>query len=280
MARDHHHVVTAGLLRHFAEGPRIRLVDKQTGSSKVIGVSDTFVMRGFNTMRTEAGFHDEVEDEWARLEGETLPPIRAAIAEHNLDAAADELKVLAAVHVARSHLTRAFFDRAFMKRRAAPTDGMDMGLLDTAFREQYGRPPAPGEMELVVADHIKVRHEDNIMFVEEMVDLHNKVLAKLWPLHLQPVWVFAPRRTQLVIGDVPVVRMTAGGFRVNAAIGDSEAIYMPLAPQAGVSFTTRPQPAAEVLPLGVQQLNSLVWRAAQRHVACHPATDWQRALLL
>jgi len=280
VARDHHHVVTAGLLRHFADGQRIRLVDKHTATSKIVGVRNTFVMSGFNTMRTDTGPYDDVEDEWARLENATLPPIRAAIDRHDLAAASDELKVLAAVHVARSYLTRAVFDQAFTERQADPTGGMDMGLLQSAFREEYGRAPERGEIEAVVADHIDLRHRDNSMFVHELVNLHNKVLAKLWPLHIQPVWLNAPRRTGLVIGDVPVVRITAGGLRVTAALGDAEAIYMPLAPAAGVSFTTRPEPAAAATPLDVLTLNSYLWRSAQRYVACHPATDWRHALLL
>lgn len=280
MARDHHHVLSRGYLRFFSRGELIRVVDKVTEEGKERGIPVAFVERNFNTMWTAAGRLDDVEDEWGRIEDLALPAVREGLRSRDLGPVTDQLKALAAVHSARSFLVRDFFDKAFAARLADPTAGMDMELLRSTFIEQYGRQAEPGEIERIVADQTVERHKDKVLFVTEMTQVHNKILRKLWPLHLQPIHVIAPDRVPLVTGDAPVVRVSPGGVRVNVAFGDAQSIYMPLSPDMGVSFTTSPEGPVEASPYQARQLNNYVWRSARRYVACHPDADWQRALLL
>ena len=129
--------------------------------------------------------------------------------------------------------------------------------------------------------HVAGVYESNAMFVERMADVYNTVLNEwLRPLRLQPAWVLGSGPSQLITGDVPVVRTSNGGYRINVALGDAEMVYMALAPRAGVAFSSKELEPAVLEPLGVQKMNSLVWRSAHRHVAAHPSADWRRSLAL
>ena len=87
-----HHVVSRGYLRHFADGEQLRLITKADRSDRLAGTRDTFVVKGFNTVRSETAEVEDLEAEWARLESSILPVIRRAIEGRRLGEAEVEIK--------------------------------------------------------------------------------------------------------------------------------------------------------------------------------------------
>jgi hypothetical protein len=233
-----HHVVSRGYLRHFADGEQLRLITKADRTERLAGTRDTFVVKGFNAARSETEEVDALETEWARLESSILPAIRRAIEGRKLKEAEVEIKVLVAVHFARSYFMRELHEAVFAQHLGDPTATMNMAKLDRAFRREFGRPPETDEVEGLVRKHVAGVFESNAMFVERMADVYNTVLNEwLRPLHLQPAWVLRSGPGQLITGDFPVVRTSNGGYRINVPLGEAEMIYMALGPRAGVAFS-------------------------------------------
>ena len=276
-----HHVVSRGYQRFFAEGELLRLITKEPVRSKVVGTRDAFVERGFNSIRTPNGVYEELEREWARLENESLPAIREAVEAGDVGAADVHIKVVAAVHIARSYRLRRLYDEAFEQYFHDPLSGMDVPRLQAAFEHDFGRAASYGDIEGVIRERFTELKDTNQVMVERMASMYNTILTDwLAPLHIQAVSIAAPTGMNLVTGDTPVITASEDRMRVNVAFGDAGLVYIPLSPVAGAALTTHLREPVTLYPLDVQLINWLVWRSAHSHLACHPATDWKRSLAL
>jgi len=284
-----HHVVSEGYLRFFAAGKHVTLCDKvpREGTPRLrsAGTKDVFVRSHFSSYTINGRRVNDAEDEWRRLENEALPTVRHWIAGSEGPTARNQVKVLAALHFARSYGFRSFFDGiALDYRETATTELLADPELKKVWRHDFGRDPAPGEAEVLIG----ARFDDMLspaspFIIERMLHAYNAALEKLIPLHVQTV-VPSTNAIDFITGDSPFVYLDAAQERIGArgglALGDAEHAYMPLAPRLAVMFTTSEEEDKVALPMMVQQLNILVWRAAFSQVACHPSTDLGRSLAM
>lgn len=280
--RKRHHIVSRGYLRFFAEGERILLCDKTTRAAKPVGTADAFVRSRFNGYLTDNGWLDEVEDEWSRRENVVLPQVRRLIAGGRIGREERvAVKVLAAIHFARSYGLRELFERTFWEHAetALPQIAGKPNVV-LAFERQYGHQPEEGEIEAVLAQRWKDMYEDNRLFVDRMVHTHNKALDRFASFHLQLIRPISDR-VEFITGDSPTVIFDDEG-RVGTKSGlglyAASHLYMPLARHLGVALTDQPGDHLVVSVSGVQQLNQYVWRAAHRQVAAHPKAVLGRCL--
>jgi hypothetical protein len=285
--RERHHVVSQGYLRFFADGKILTLCDKvpREGAPRVrrVGTRDVFVRSHFSSYTVNGQRFDQVEDEWQRLENEALPAVRNWIAGREGPTARNEAKVLAALHFARSYGFRFFFNQVALEYRpTAMAELLEDPRLRQVWRYDRGRDPEPGEAEALIAEQFdQITGPGSPFVIERMANAYNFALEKLIPLHVQAVTPVS-KGVDFITGDSPFVYYDEVGDRVGArsrlALGDAKHAYMPLGPRLGVAFTTRPE-GDGVAPVSlVQEINTLVWRAAFSQVACHPATDLGRAL--
>lgn len=191
------------------------------------------------------------------------------------------MKVLAALHLARSFRFRDIYESTVVARFAGPLAGMSAERLTAAFVEQYRRSPEPGELEALVTNHVQEWYRSNVFFVNELGEAHNKILAMFEDKYVQIARI-PVRGVELVTGDTPLVIANSGWRRVGVAIGDASLIYMPLSPRVGVCLTTRREEAilGDIPLFEAQRLNNLIWRSAKRFIVAHPANDLSRSLAI
>jgi hypothetical protein len=284
MKRRKHHVVSAGYQRFFGDDTgRLRLVEKatRTAIARLVGVRDAFVQEHFNSITDDDGHRsDELESEWERLERFALPRVRE-LDPHQVSEADDAaIKVLMAIHFARSYAARAMHDRLAAQTLSDYDERMRHNAqLKSLYRREQGRDPEPGEVEGLAAE-IWGRHQaTNKLFVDTMSRAHNFAVERFRPLGIDLV-VPAHPNVQFGTGDTPVVvtnrTMTILGPLQGLALGDSDFVYMPLRRDLGAVLTTRTPLVVSVSGVQAQLLNGLVWRNAIRQVACHPEDDWRR----
>lgn len=243
----------------------------------MIEITDAFVAGGFNARFRPTGVDEELEDEWARLEAKVIPAMRAVADGAAIDTDTDAaIKTLIAVHFARSFEARRIFDEITAAMRGELLVGADLPKLRRAFAADFGRVPTDAEIEAALLDRMGGWLATNEFFVERMVYFHNKLLDFLAPKHLQ-VLRTDPGPVEFITGDVPVVRATEGGAKVNVAVMDSDIVYFPIGRWCAVALATKPLPSMTLVPADVVRCNDLVWRAAQRFVACHPDANWRRS---
>jgi len=287
--RKHHHVVSEGYLRFFAADKHVLLCDKVPKDGqprmRLAGTKGVFVRRHFSSYTVDGQRFDQVEDEWQRLENEALPAVRHWIAGSEGPATRNEVKVLAALHFARSYGFRSFFDQVARDYKATATaDLLADPRLRLAWLRDKGRVPEPGEAEALISKQFdEMVGPGNPLIIQRMANGYNVALEKLIPLHVQAVRPVS-KGVDFITGDSPFVyydgRQERVGARGRLALGDAQHAYMPLGPRLAVTFTTSPE-GDVVAPIWlVQELNILVWRAAFSQVACHPATDLSRALAM
>jgi hypothetical protein len=278
----HQHVVSAGLQRLFADGERILRVTKATRECVEVGVRDNFVASRFNSRRadSESDWDDELEREWARMEGVAIPLLREAHDGRWDDDVCYAVNVVASMHFARSYAHEVVHFRTLdeLAQARAITVGDDPELL-AAFRADYQRSPQPGEIRRFFDWRVEAIRTGNGPHVEAMARHHNMALEKLAGMHVQLIRP-ATARVGFVLGDVPVV--VANDWQVGShngvALGDADTLYMPIARRLAVLFTTAHHDHAKVGVDVVQLLNCLAWRASVRSVAMHPAEQPGRAL--
>lgn len=278
MPRDHHHVVSKGYQRAFADGKQILLIDKKSAKCRVVGIRHAFVKSGFNALCYAHGQDDALEDEWARLESAALPVVRAVADGADVDESADiEIKVLMAVHFARSFHTRQLYQDLQAAYRLNPAAVVDMPKLRAAYQRDFGRPPTDAEITETIQANLDAIYAENRLFVEGMVRAHNHMLEYLRPLHLQIVRT-PPGPVEFITGDVPLVTSTNRGLRLRVPVMDADVVYFPIGRRCSVAVSTQPRESLTVNRVGVAKINRVIWRAALRFVACHPGTDWRRCL--
>jgi hypothetical protein len=282
--RKHHHVVSRGYQRFFAEGELLTLLDKKTGTvSTPVGTHDAFAKRNFNTRWIGGKADDELESEWARLEDIFLPLVRDLNEGVRDQGRRNAAKVLASIHVARSYWFRNALERIFdqVATEHVATAEDDQELLKW-FRLSHGRDPRPGEIAERVSHVSSVERGSREIFIERMAHGHNRILDILEPLRVQ-LLIPASKSVGFVLGDAPVVHYTEGwgakvGNNDELTLGDAAYFYMPLGRYLAMRLTREDEGDQIVPPWKVQDFNWLTWRASIRFIACHPADDMRRAL--
>lgn len=277
-----HHVVTAGLQRNFADAQFVRLVSLTGDFDKVVPVRSAFFVKDFNTLRTPSGANVHLENEWARVEGWSLPHVRqvsdgGGTHTPEFDVAA---KALMATHWTRGYAMREWATTAFgeyveeHKRLQA-----DNPKLLRAFVHDFGRQPEPGEVEAHIERCAAELKASGHLDVDRMVRHYNYAMRYLEPLHVQLIRP-ASRAFGFILSDNPVVMRKGLVIGVQNRIGLERAddFFMPLTRWLAVTLTAERQAEVSVPPLVVQQLNQITRRNAVRFVACHPAEDLARAL--
>lgn len=277
-----HHVVSRGYLRNFTNADGLIQVvwrDSLAPVTAPTGVGAVFKSTDFNTYRSDEGAAlDELEREWARVEDLALPRLRRAINGEADDDVAAAIKVVAAMHLARSFATRELWDRTVQQHRGL--DDAARERLSVAFEEDEGRPPRPGEVEAAFGAHFDLHMALNYAFVEQMVSMHNRLLEEL-PDHVQLVARHERASVGFITSDVPVVLTDRRrvGVLGGVAVREADVCFVPLSRDVAAFLTTHPEPhVRDVAPWIVQKLNHLVWQGSLRQIACHPAEDWRRAL--
>ena len=285
MARKHHHVVSEGYQRLFADGSSIVLVDKHTLIARRVGTKGAFAKKHFCSYIRDGTWSDEIEDEWSWRESATLPCARRLIAGGREPADRNTLKTLAAIHYVRSFGFEAILEGIMVNQRASlPKRFAAKQSARDAFMADYGRQPALGEIEQLVDEQWLHHFGGRTFLVREMAEGYNKTMAMLEPLHVQLVWPHR-RGREFVFGDIPVVHYTDAGRlgaipgdgRRPVALGNSDHIFFPLAPRLGALFTSRPFADAPLTHDQVEMLNRKSWALAMRFLGAHPATNVKRA---
>lgn len=284
MPRHQHHVVSAGYLRFFADAKqRLRLIDKPTRSAipRLVGVRNAFVRTHFNSVVDGEGRKlDHLESEWAERESFALPRIRhldPTRVEVEDDAA---VKILIALHYARSFAAREMHDRiADETLTTFVADMRELAELQRLFELEYGRAAVEGELESLAEQQWAARRSTNQMFVESIAKGFNTGLDLLKDASLELV-VPAHPTLRFGTGDSPVVvsnqELLSVGPLGGVPLADASVVYMPLRQDLAAAVTHGAPRLLQANGVEIVRLNTLVWRAAIRHVACHPEDDWRR----
>ncbi len=252
------------------------LFDKATHRRRLVGTRAAFVKADYNTFWDEDGERREfLEDEWQRVENAAIPQVREVVGGASLTAnSAAAIKSLAAMHFARSpslheaseHLAPSILASEMERAERDPETA-------AVFEAERGRPPEPGELRALVQQLAAEFVSSNLSRVTSMVNMHNRVLEILEPLHLQLI-----RPRQELVGfafcDTPFLNhdRKSGllGPADGLAVGDSDLLLMPLARYCCVTFTKADEGSVEAPASLVDEINLLVWRSARRFVASHP----------
>ena len=279
MPRKHHHIVSRGYQRCFAEGEQLLYIDRAAKTFKLIGTHDAFAERHFNSWKTATGWNDDLEDEWQRVETVVLPRVRQPLSGAEAAGDREAVKVLAAIHFARSYAFRDAHERvgAELAEEYGATS-----TTDEKFRRLYvadkGHEPEPGEIESFVRDRMRDLRADGSHFLERMVAAYEFGLSHFEQMHVQ--LLHARGRVGFVLGDTPLIAIDRLGFRVgirdHLALGDASAIAMTLGRRTAMTLWGRdrqPDPDQVLDRISVQRFNLLVARASQRFLACDPAMD-------
>ncbi|MGA8724814.1 MAG: DUF4238 domain-containing protein [Acidimicrobiales bacterium] len=281
MSPRRHHIVSAGYQRHFADGELVRHWLKADNSwSRPIGVRDSFVEEGFNSVFTpDPATIEALEKEWARIEGSVIPAIDAAERGDRSPGVAHALKAVIAMHYCRSYSHRIVSEQTIEILR---TQGIDLPRqpdMVEAFEAQFGHPPEPGEMEARYELLVAATEASRVLFVGGMTRIYGKVMEILRPLHLQ-IGVPFKRDIGLLFGDTPVVVQSGVkvGVREGVAIGNCELVYMPLSRWTAMSLSAAPRGDGMMGPAQVQKMNLLMRRNCRDRLAAHPCEDIPRAL--
>lgn len=282
MARKHHHLVSEGYQRFFADPTGIRLVDKQTRKARVVGTKSAFARKHFSSYIRDGVWSDELEDEWSSRENFAIPHARRLIAGARDAESRDALKILAAIHYVRSYAFEIILDRIMAEQKIeAPGRIAAERTVIQAFVDDHGREPQPGEIEQIVLERWLELNEGRRLLVSEMADGFNKVMKILDPLKVQLVWPRKRNYCHFVFGDTPLVHYSNDG-RLSAlgglALGDANKVYFPVGPLLAAFFTVKRFADGAIEGEMVQALNRKTWHAATRFIGAHPGSNLKRSL--
>jgi hypothetical protein len=280
-----HHVVSAGYLRFFGLERRpskyvVRLLSKDIKVNEVVPVEKILWQRGMHTAVVNGLEDDALEDEFAAIERRVLPIISRIIAGEYEPGWAGAVKALMALHLARSYRYQEMFNRTVDEYFGDPLKGMSVDRLTRAFRKQYGRGPADGELDSLVRDYIERWRSSNAFYVAQSGEAFNKAFAMFEDKQIELVKV-RPPAPHLLTGDAPLVVAAGNNWRrVRVAIGDADLVYMPLSPTVAASVITGDEPRVGVIskPSAARRLNSTMWRNCDRWIVAHPKTDWKKSI--
>lgn len=277
--------MSVGYQRAFAdERGRILLHARDGALSKPVSVVDAFVETDFNTARPGNEPVRVLEDEWARVEGVVLPQVRAIVERSETPTGRDSVRVLAALHFARSYSFDVLFGRLVA---AGYGEFVDELLEDDEMRRAWeqGRDEGLDREQLtpLVAERFNELLSDGVFRAQRMISIYNQAIEKLRALHVQivrhPSHAPVPS-VPFITGDTPVVAWEGVRTGHRDGIGlRAEAIWFPLSPNTGAMFTTDDEGDANMpSTVDAQRFNRRVLRASWRFVGAHPATDIRRAL--
>jgi Protein of unknown function (DUF4238) len=275
-----HHLVSAGYQRNFANDQRrLAVVNARTGdlAPRLRAVKSNWVEKHWNSVTDpRTGRPDtSLEETFSRIESTVLNHIKTVRIGSLSPEQAGAIVNLFAIHLARSRSFRqwqlAVHDE-HVEQIVRETAGSPQAI--ARFEQQYGRPPAPGELEAMaqeIADRSTVSGQWN---VEGMARHHDSVVDRLTKLHIQVIEV-TESLPGLVIGDVPVVHADTAtgrfGYRDRLAFGDANLIVGPLTRRVAVCFSQEPERPVKVTTKKLfNQVNGIFVRAALAEVACHP----------
>lgn len=280
--KKRHHVVSRGLQRHFAAGEQILLVDKVTRTAKSVGTADAFLEPRFNSVLTDAGWDQTLENEWARVEGLALPAARRLATGDEKPDDRHFVKVVVAIHIARS-LTFRDWQHEIVQQVALDL-GLKMEADETAthlFERSYNRPPEPGEIRALIDRAMDQAGKTQGLRAERMAHFYTKSLEYVENCTVQLLYTIG--QMEWVIGDTPVVLANNDLTRLHAlkqlAVFEASVIYMPIGRRVAITFHGDECPPDQHVPVsGCQRINGIMWRNCQRFLACHPAADPGRLL--
>lgn len=276
MAR-HQHYVARGYQRGFADGERIVLVDKVNRTCKEVGIRHAFVASSHSSFTDLDGQRrDDLDKEWSRIENLSLRRMpRTLDAEVVLDDAATQaIKVVAALHFARSASIRGAalrFESEFIDDYARQAEYDER--LRHIFQEERGRPPREGELQDLALIRGEFMVSSNLSQVDRMQYIYERSLELFDPLYVQ---LIRPMRGQSGFSfcDSPLVNYCRSTGRTGPsdqlAICDSDLLLIPLSRYLCATLMSSPEPHFEVRPSLVEFINHLTWNSAARFVAHHP----------
>lgn len=274
------HVVPAGYQRNFADGERIKVVDKATKTERCIGVRDNFVSSHLLRVIKNGVANDHAEDTFAKIESVNLPLIRSlrpfAVRGVEVEGA---VKVSMAVLWARSFAREVVAGRIHEEVRAEMrvsvlTDESAMAV----FRHQYGREPEQGDLEVIVDEVAAALAKSRVQDVGAMLRHQDEALRKFAPLHIS---VYEPATgCEFVTSDNPVLLARANdlvhvGAQNGLALGDASFIFVPISPTVGACLTMQDEGDLALDRATTVRLNQAMWRNAMHRIACHPRADWR-----
>ena len=275
-----HHLVSRGYQQNFAsEDKRVALVSTDTG--EVIdpqrAIKHNFAIAGFNDVELPEGGHDSsLEAGFAQIERPVLDQIRRLKASAIGSEQRGAVVKLFAMHLVRSQTFRRMHYSIVDQLRAeeTPSYETDPEALKI-FERQYGRTPAPGELEALAIHALDEMVAGNRAVAESTARQFDRISRKLDGLHMQFLWIGEERLPGFILGDAPVVHASVAegryGFRDKLALGDADLIIGPLTRRTAACFTASRLPAKQVTTKAlVKTINCEFWRAAEREVACHP----------
>jgi len=207
--------VSAGYLRFWTGDPGrhwIRYFSKDGSIDKVVGVRDVLHRRGFNSSFVGGAEDDNLEQFFATVEQSVLPIIGRIVDGGWEPEWQMEVKVLAALHLARSFRFRQMYEDLVDQWQTSPLAGMSPERLAAVFQRQYHRPPGAGELEQIVQEHVATWRRENFFYVNESGEALNKILKMFEGKYVQVVRVKTPG-VEFVTGDCPLVvaTLSAGG---------------------------------------------------------------------
>jgi Protein of unknown function (DUF4238) len=276
------HVVPAGYQRNFAEGERIRMIDKTTLQERVVGVRDNFVASHFLRVFINGEPTDEAEDSFAQIEASILPLIKTLTPfESRPPDAADALKASMAMLWSRSFAHQIVSERVHLQavhemRQFAAQDALRI----QAFERERGRKPEPGDMEAVVDEVAAKLKRDRLHDVNAIHHHHNNAVEKFDPLYVS---LYRPiRGCEFVTSDNPVLlarsfELVQVGAQNGLALGDASFIFLPISRFVGACLTLKDEGDLELDRLVMIRINQAMWRNAVARVACHPSLENWRA---
>lgn len=278
-----HHYVSVGLLRLFSDhsGKRVAYLDKRNRTLRQVGVRDVFHEERLNSYRPVGAekFSDELELEWSRRENTAIPLIRAARRGVETEGLHEAICFVLALHHARSLAVR----RAYLQYIAQDFSGIPERVegLEGAFRSDYGRDAAPGEIQAIADRLVDESRTSNRVFVDTMLDQYHKVFERIHGLHMQRIW--NPHREYgFVISDQPLVPwlepLVFGHGRIPLLQADH--VYMPLRRDLAVMVTSKLEEQDVVVnPITVCEMNSWTYQGAERFLAFPPDLDPARSIV-
>ena len=227
-------MVSAGYLRLFADGERIRLIDKSSRQAlpNLVGVKDTFVRSHFNSIRPGQGLVlDQLEDDWQLREDAALPLVRHGNPRRPTPIDEEAIKLMMAVHFARSYAYREVHDRIAVDvlRDYLVTDRANRPKVRDQFRNMYGRDPNDGELTQLAIRIWDEKMQSNSPFVESMVRAFNYAIDRFSDFRIQFV-VSLQRKVGFVTGDCPVIISSADGRQGGPRDGVSTRLTSPAGP--------------------------------------------------
>lgn len=282
-ASSHHHIVSAGYLRFFAEQTAagkffVQQLDLETRQvAPRLSVRNVLTRSHHNSATIDGVRDDWLERQWQQAETKALPLVRRMVAgELDPREAPQPVIQLMAIHLARGAGSELVYQK----------------IIDTMLQTKPDEFAAePALLARVSADRIRDLaqvgleqiDQERVVRTEAMGRHHNWFIDRFGEHTVQVIRVDRPRNVGFVTSDNPVVLADRRWVRVGVqriAVGDAEQAMMTLSPRLAVALSRHPVDTLTATPAGVQRLNTYVRRAAVRFVVGHPDEDIRRAVAL